>query len=94
MVPSLSLFYRWAIKEQVTLLYIQPGKPTQNASIERFNRTARHELLELNLFEDVEHAQLLATQWQWTYNKYSSTLGDWRGSASTDAITEKLPSFD
>jgi putative transposase len=27
-----------------------------------------HELLELNLFEDVEHAQLLATQWQWTYN--------------------------
>ena len=22
----------------------------------------------LNLFEDIEHAQLLATQWQWTYN--------------------------
>ena len=58
----------WAIKEQITLLYIQPGKPTQNAYIERFNRTARHELLELNLFEDIEHAQLLATQWQWTYN--------------------------
>ena len=58
----------WAIQEQITLLYIQPGKPTQNAYIERFNRTARHELLELNLFEDVEHAQLLATQWQWTYN--------------------------
>jgi putative transposase len=57
-----------AIKEQITLLYIQPGKPTQNAYIERFNRTVRHELLELNLFEDVEHAQLLATQWQWTYN--------------------------
>ena len=58
----------WAIQEQIILLYIQPGKPTQNAYIERFNRTARHELLELNLFEDVEHAQLLATQWQWTYN--------------------------
>ena len=58
----------WAIKEQITLLYIQPGKPTQNAYVERFNRTARHELLELNLFEDIEHAQLLATQWQWTYN--------------------------
>ena len=58
----------WAIKERITLLYIQPGKPTQNAYIERFNRTARHELLELNLFEDVEHAQLLATQWQWIYN--------------------------
>ena len=58
----------WAIKEQITLLYIQPGKPNQKAYIERFNRTARHELLELNLFEDIEHAQLLATQWQWTYN--------------------------
>ena len=55
----------WAIKEQITLPYIQPGKPIQNAYIERFNRTARHELLELNFFEDIEHAQLLATQWQW-----------------------------
>ncbi len=54
---------KWATKEQITLLYIQPGKPTQNAYIERFNRTARQEYLSLNLFEDVEHAQLLATQW-------------------------------
>ena len=54
---------KWATKEQITLLYIQPGKPTQNAYIERFNRTVRQEYLSLNLFEDVEHAQLLATQW-------------------------------
>ena len=60
----------WATKEQITLLYTQPGKPTQNAYIERFNRTARQEWLELNLFEDIEHAQILATQWQWTYNNY------------------------
>ena len=59
---------KWVTKEQITLLYIQPGKPTQNAYIERFNRTAQQEYLSLNLFEDVEHAQLLATQWQWTYN--------------------------
>jgi len=50
------------------LLYTQPGKPTQNAYIERFNRTARHEWLGLHLFESIEHAQLLATQWLWTYN--------------------------
>lgn len=58
----------WANKLQITLLYIQPGKPTQNAYIERFNRTARQEWLELHLFETVEQAQLLATQWLWTYN--------------------------
>lgn len=34
---------RWANKYKITLLYIQPGKPTQNAYVERFNRTARHE---------------------------------------------------
>jgi len=54
------------------LLYTQPGKPTQNAYIERFNRTTRQEWLELNLFEDIKQAQTLATQWQWTYNNYRS----------------------
>ena len=58
----------WANAQQITLLYIQPGKPTQNAYIERFNRTARHEWLDLNLFESVEQAQNLATEWLWTYN--------------------------
>ncbi len=58
----------WANKNQITLLYIQPGKPTQNAYIERFNRTARQEWLEIHLFESIEHAQLLATQWFWVYN--------------------------
>ena len=49
-------------------MYIQPGKPTQNAYIERFNRTARHEWLDLHEFNSVAHAQLLATQWLWQYN--------------------------
>lgn len=58
----------WANKHHITLLYIQPGKPTQNAYIERFNRTARHEWLDMHLFESIAHAQLLATQWLWQYN--------------------------
>ena len=58
----------WSIKNQITLLYIQPGKPTQNAYVERFNRTVRHEWLDMHAFESIEHAQLLATQWLWTYN--------------------------
>ena len=58
----------WANEHHITLMYIQPGKPTQNAYIERFNRTVRHEWLDMHLFESIEHAQYLATEWLWTYN--------------------------
>ena len=44
-------------KNQITMIYIQPGKPTQNAYAEEFNRTARHEWLDLHQLESVEHAQ-------------------------------------
>ena len=54
--------------QKITLIYIQPGKPTQNAYIERFNRTARHEWLDMNLFHNIEEAQEMATKWLWTYN--------------------------
>lgn len=50
------------------MLYIQPGKPTLNAYIKRFNRTARYEWLDMHLFHSVAHAQLLAAQWLWSYN--------------------------
>ena len=53
----------WANQHQITILYIQPGKPTQNAYVERFNRTARHEWLDLHMLESVEQAQNLATDW-------------------------------
>lgn len=59
---------RWASENQITLIYIQPGKPTQNAYIERFDRTVRQELFELNFFESISHAQHLATKWMWSYN--------------------------
>ncbi|MEE9342228.1 MAG: integrase core domain-containing protein, partial [Gammaproteobacteria bacterium] len=32
------------------------------------NRTARHEWLDLHHFETIDQAQILATQWLWTYN--------------------------
>ena len=59
---------RWAEKHSILLHYIQPGNPQQNAYVERYNRTVRHEWLEMNEFETIEEAQLTATQWLWTYN--------------------------
>jgi putative transposase len=58
----------WAEKQRIRLLYIQPGKPQQNAYVERYNRTVRHEWLDQHLFESIEHARETATQWLWHYN--------------------------
>jgi len=58
----------WANRNRITMLYFQPGKPTQNAYIERYNRTVRHEWLDMHAFESLEHARGLATQWLWQYN--------------------------
>ncbi len=61
-------FQCWAEHQGIQLLFIQPGKPTQNAYIERFNRTVRHEWLDEHLFESLAHAQQTATEWLWRYN--------------------------
>jgi len=61
-------FRAWAGRNKITIVYTQPGKPTQNAYIERYNRTVRHEWLDMHLFESIEHAQELATKWLWKYN--------------------------
>jgi len=45
----------------VKLLFIQPGKPNQNAFIERFNRSFRQEVLGAWLFNAVSEVQVAAT---------------------------------
>jgi len=58
----------WAEMNGIALLYIQPGKPQQNAYVERYNRTVRHEWLDQNQFASIKEAQHQATTWLWTYN--------------------------
>ena len=58
----------WANSQTITLIYTQPGKPTQNAYIERFNRTVREELLSSYLFKTIDDIQIYSTKWLWGYN--------------------------
>ena len=65
----------WAEKHGVRLEHIQPGKPQQNAYIERYNRTVRGEWLSQYIFETIEEAQDQATEWLWTYNNERPNMG-------------------
>jgi len=58
----------WARQRGIELRFIQPGKPQQNAYVERFNRTVRYDWLSQYLFETIDQVQHAATEWLWTYN--------------------------
>ena len=53
-------FTAWAKEAGMAILYIQPGKPNQNAYIERFNRTYREEVLDQYLFTSLERVHIRA----------------------------------
>ena len=63
-----SALLTWAEKEGIKLQFIQPGKPQQNALVERFNRTVRYEWLSQYYWKDLEEVRLFATQWMYQYN--------------------------
>lgn len=58
----------WAEKHDVLLDFIEPGKPAQNAYIERFNRTYREEVLDLYLFRSLQEVRDRTETWMHTYN--------------------------
>ena len=58
----------WAKESGIRFEYIQPGKPQQNAYVERFNRTVRYEWLSQYHWTDLEEVRMYATDWMWMYN--------------------------
>ncbi|KKY05500.1 transposase [Xanthomonas phaseoli pv. phaseoli] len=58
----------WAQRHGIRVEHIQPGKPQQNAYVERYNRTIRYAWLAQTLFDTIDQVQDKATRWLWTYN--------------------------
>ena len=58
----------WAEEHVVELVFIEPGKPTQNAFIESFNARVREELLNANVFRTIQQSQDAADAWRQSYN--------------------------
>jgi putative transposase len=57
----------WCTSCDIEPRFIQPGKPDQNAFIERFNRTYRNEVLDA--YESIEQVREITEIWLHEYNE-------------------------
>lgn len=62
-------FMDWCDDHGIVIDYIEPGKPNQNAFIERFNRSYRTEVLSVYLFSSLDEVREITWQWMQEYNE-------------------------
>lgn len=60
----------WSEAHQIVFDYIQPGSPTQNAYIERFNGSFRRGVLDAYIFESIEQLWEKTESWVHDYNHF------------------------
>lgn len=63
-----AVFEAWARRHNIKICFIQPGKPTQNSLIERFNGSYRKEVLNTHLFTRLNEVRDQTQKWLWEYN--------------------------
>jgi putative transposase len=65
-----TLMAEWSQMHQIEFDFIEPGKPTQNAYIERFNGTFRRNVLDVYAFDNLDEARAIAQDWVQDYNHF------------------------
>ena len=66
----------WALEQGITISYIEPGNPQQNAYVERYNRTMRYDWLNQELFTDLYQVRQQAEAWLYHYNNEHPNMGN------------------
>lgn len=60
----------WATSKGIALHHIQPGKPTQNAYVERFNKAYRTEVLDCYAVNSRQEVRDMTADWLHRYNHH------------------------
>jgi len=58
----------WCKRYNIELDFIRPGKPIENARVERFNGSMRRELLDCHIFTSLSEVREKIEEWMFDYN--------------------------
>ena len=61
-------FRQWCEVNATEIKYTQPGHPTQNSYVERFNGSYRRAVLDAYLFRSIEDVRNITEKWMDDYN--------------------------
>lgn len=62
-------FRKWLVEKDISISYIEPGKPTQNAFIESFNGKLRSECMQLSFCQNLDELRNELSKFQKDFNE-------------------------